>query len=83
MAEIPSDFGVGGSGIAPRGGHGKPSLVEILNDVADDLAATQIADIASADATDLASVITLANEMKASLNAIASGTYTVLTTKQP
>lgn len=36
MATIPSDFGVGGSGLAPRGGHGSPTLVEIMNDVADD-----------------------------------------------
>jgi len=78
MAEIPSDFGVGGSGIAPRGGHGKPSLVEILNDIADDLA--EVGTIASADATDLASVITLANEMKAALNALDTN---IRTTKQP
>jgi hypothetical protein len=38
MAEIPSDFGLGGSGHAPRGGTGSPTTVEILNDIADDLA---------------------------------------------
>lgn len=81
MAEIPSDFGVGGSGIAPRGGHGKPALVTILNDVADDLAGLQIATIASADASDLATAITLVNEIKASINVTAA--YTLTTTKQP
>lgn len=78
MAEIPSDFGVGGSGLAPRGGHGKPSLVEILNDIADDLA--EVGAITSPDATDLPEVITLANEMKVALNALNTN---LRTTKQP
>lgn len=78
MAEIPSDFGVGGSGTAPRGGHGKPSLVTILNDIADDLA--EIGPIASADASDLGTAITLVNEIKAALNALDTN---LRTTKQP
>ena len=81
MAIIPSDFGLGGSGHAPRGGTGKPSAVEILNDIADDFVGIQIATIASADASDLATAITLVNEIKASINVTAA--FTILTTKQP
>ena len=68
MAVIPSNFGYGGSGLVPLSSGGSPTLVGILNDIADDLA--EIGAITSADATDLAEVITLANEMKAALNAL-------------
>lgn len=63
---------------------GVPTLKTILNEVADDLAALNAsgnrpAVIASADASDLATAITLVNEIKAALNAVAAPT--ILTTK--
>lgn len=38
MAEIPEDFGTGGSGLVPNGSK-KPSLAQHLRDIADDLEA--------------------------------------------
>jgi hypothetical protein len=70
MAAIPSNFGTGGSGLNPNDATGKPTLATILRDLADDVTYT----IASADATDLASAITLVNEIKAALNAAKATT---------
>jgi hypothetical protein len=56
-------------------------LATTLRDVADDLAGLQSADIASADATDLATAITLVNEIKGAINAIAASGYTITTVK--
>ena len=79
MAGISVNFGSGGANLTPRGSAGSPNLAVALREVADDLATVKVATIANIDATDLAEVITLANEMKAALNAIAGGT--LLTTK--
>lgn len=78
MAAIRSDFGIGGSGLTPRG-QGTPALAGILRDIADDLAGIKVATIVSADATDLPSAQTLVNEIKAALNVNAG--FTLLTTK--
>lgn len=75
MPQIPKNLGSGGSHLSPEQGGPDSSLVAILNGVADDLAARS--DITSSDATDLASCITLANEMKVALNVALS------TTKEP
>lgn len=79
MAAITVRFGTGHANLAPGGNQGNPSLVTVLRDIADDLANGQVATIASIDATDLAEVLTLANEIKASLNVVAG--QTILTTK--
>ncbi len=65
----------GGTGIGR--GSGTPNLATTLQEVADDLAALNAAanrpaTIASTDATDLPEVITLANEIKAALNAVVA-----------
>lgn len=73
MATIPKDFGSGGSGVPPAGS-ATPSLKDILFDIADDLADGKAATIASPDATDLATAITLVNEIKAALNAVDAKT---------
>ena len=70
MATITKRFGSGGANVVPGGAGGEPTLAEALRDVADDLTALQIPAIASPDATDLPSAITLVNELKAKLNAI-------------
>ena len=75
MAQIPKNLGSGGSHLSPEQGGPDASLVAILNGVADDLAAKS--GISSADATDLASCITLVNEIKVALNVAVS------TTKEP
>lgn len=80
MAIIPKKFGRGNSGHAPAGGTGKPSLVDILNDVADDFAALKPATVATANATDLPSAIALANALKGAFNAVAG--YTIKTVKE-
>ena len=78
MAVIDKDFGVDGDDRS-HDSHGRPNLADALRDIADDLAAGKAATIAAADASDLATAITLVNEIKAALNAVAS--TTVLTTK--
>ena len=81
MAAITVNFGVGGANLTPGGSAGTPSLADALRDIADDFTGLQSADIASIDATDLAEVLTLANEIKAALNAVAVSGHTLLTTK--
>jgi len=49
-----------------------------LNDAADAIEGVQVAVIASADASDLATAITLVNEIKASLNVTAAIDVTAL-----
>jgi hypothetical protein len=73
MAVIGTEFGSGGAGLNPNGSTGTPTLAAILRDIADDLG--DRTGILSADATDLASAITLVNEIKTALN------LTVRTTK--
>jgi hypothetical protein len=72
MTTINEDFGAGGANLTPLKGHGEPTLAQSLRDIADDLDGLQVATIASPDATDLATVITLANEMKGALNTLAA-----------
>lgn len=74
MATITTRFGSGGANLAPGGNQGQPSLATALRDIADDLAQVEATAIASADASDLATAITLVNEIKAALNVIAGGT---------
>lgn len=83
MAIIKADFGEGGANLVPQGTGGSPTLATALRDIADDLALTKVATIASADAAtqsasyvqaDVQSIATLANEIKTALNAIAGGT---------
>lgn len=62
---------------------GVATIKDLFNGIADDLTALNAAGnrpttIASADATDLASVITLANEIKAALNAVAAPTISTV-----
>jgi len=78
MSAIKETFGEGGANVVPSSG-GEPSLASALRDIADDLSKQQTATIASADATDLATAITLVNEIKAALNAASANT--LLTTK--
>jgi len=80
MAVIKINFGEGGANLNPRG-TGTPTLVTALRDIADDFAGFQVADIASPDATDLATAITLVNEIKGALNAVAPSGYTIKTVK--
>ena len=71
MAEIKENFGEAGANVAPAGsGGGEPSLAQALRDIADDLANGKAATIASADAIDLPTTLTLVNEIKAALNAV-------------
>ena len=80
MAAIPKNWGEGGNNLNPKEGTAtKPSIAQAMRDVADDLAGLKVAAIASADASDLATAITLVNEIKASLNTVNG--YTILTTK--
>ena len=78
MAAIKTNFGQGGVGLQPQ--HGLPNLATALRDVADDLTAlnSDIGVIASADAIDLPTAITLVNEIKAAINAAPA---VLLTTK--
>jgi hypothetical protein len=82
VSTIKPDFGQGGANLTPEGS-GEPSLADALRDVADDMAAlngsgNRPATIASADATDLATAITLVNEIKTALNAVSAPTIKTL-----
>ena len=81
MAVIKVNFGEGGANLTPTGSAGDPTLAVALRDVADDLVGTQIAAIVSANATDLPEVITLANEIKAAINAAEPAAYILKTIK--
>jgi hypothetical protein len=70
MATITPRFGSGGANVVPGGAEGFPTLAQVLRDIADDLASVQAPTIASPDAVDLPSALTLLNEIKAKLNAI-------------
>lgn len=78
MPIVKANFGSGGSGLSA--GHANPdSLAEVLRGLVDDISGRTPATIAeddatftevvSADATDEASAVTLANELKAAYNA--------------
>lgn len=73
MSKIPSNFGSGGSGLAPHGS-GEPNLATILREIADDLnvaavsRAAALVAIATADATDQNTTNLLANAEKAKYN---------------
>ncbi len=70
MAAIAKDFGAGGVGIEP--GSKSPTVAEAFRDIADDLDVLRVPTITSPDATDEASAVTLVNEIKAKLNALAA-----------
>ncbi len=71
MSAIPERFGSGGGNISPDQGSRDGNIATALRDIADDLAVVQSPVIASPDATDLPSAITLLNEIKGVLNVIA------------
>ena len=79
MSAISKKFGSGGSNLAPGGSQGVPDLATALREVADDLDTLQIPTVTSPDASDLATAITLVNEIKTKLNVIAAAT--IKTTK--
>ena len=81
MVAISNRFGSGGANLVPQGGAGQPSLVDVLRDVADDLAALKPATVTSADAaaTFGANEQKLLNELKKIVNAMAA--VVVKTTK--
>lgn len=72
MSGITERFGTGGANIVPQGAQGVPGLADALRDVADDLQGHQVQAIVSPDGSDAGTTQTLANEIKASLNAIAA-----------
>ena len=65
MAIIKESFGSGGANLTPGDSAGSPSLATALRDVADDVNFALV----SANASDLATAITLVNEIKVALNA--------------
>lgn len=75
-AAISTTFGTGGSGLAPKG-TSTPTLATALRAAATDLAGLQIATVTTADATDLATALTLVNDLKAKINAQAAYTITL------
>lgn len=78
MIEIRRDYGEGGAGVSTKSAHHE-RIALVLRGLVDDIASAgaQPATIASADATDLGTAITLVNEIKAALNAVAASTQSV------
>lgn len=77
MAEIKKKHFLGGRGLTVQTAGQVPTLQKVLEDIADDLATLQVAEIATADAAvtavananDLATAIALVNDVKAKYNA--------------
>lgn len=101
MAELKKDHFAGGAALtAKQGNSGNASLHKIITDIAADLAGLQqpalsaaaATTVATADASDLATAIALANALKVQVNilitavnemradSLAQGGYTLLTT---
>jgi hypothetical protein len=74
MAKVSKHFGAGGVGLTPGGSSGRPSLADILCDLADDVAALRPSAVAAADAaaTYGAGEQALLNELKAKVNELAA-----------
>ena len=70
MPAVSTKYNSGGGDSVPQQGNAK-DLATVLRSLIDDIALVKVATIASADATDLATAITLVNEIKTALNAIA------------
>jgi hypothetical protein len=78
MIKVRKDYGEGGAGLQGPGNSTalhRP-IGEVLQGLIDDDDAALPAAIASPDATDLASAITLVNEIKAALNAASTAAAT-------
>jgi hypothetical protein len=76
MILIRSDYGEGGAGIGTKSAQHE-RIGPVLRGLVSDIATRTPAAIASPDATDLASAITLTNEIKASLNAATGASLEV------
>lgn len=73
MGKISTDFGSGGANLTPgESDQNDDSLGTILRDVADDLAALKPVTVTSPAATDLATAITLLNEIRTKTNTRAA-----------
>ncbi len=72
MLLIRTDYGEGGMGVGSTQTANHPRIAGVLRGLVDNDTARTTATITSIDATDLAEVLTLANEIKAALNT-ASG----------
>jgi hypothetical protein len=89
VAGISKRFGSGGANVAPGGGAGTPTLADALREIADDLSALKLAAVAAPAAAPAAgaaptqaefdAVVTLVNELRDKVNAIAA--VTLKTTK--
>jgi hypothetical protein len=89
VAAISKRFGSGGANLAPGGAAGTPTLADALQEIADDLSALKLAPVAAAAAAPAAgatptqaefdAVVTLVNELRDKVNAIAA--VTLKTTK--
>lgn len=79
MTTIKENFAEGGKNMAPSGATGTPTLAQTLRDIADDFTGIKVGQVTSADATDLATCITLVNEIKALIN--TADAHTLLTQK--
>jgi hypothetical protein len=77
--KIHDDYAEGGAGVGTKTTR-HPGIKDVIHGLIDDIAAGSVATIASPDAVDLATAITLVNEIKAALNAAgaASATKTVV-----
>jgi hypothetical protein len=75
MAQISPRFGSGGANLTPGGASGTPSLVDVLRDIADDLAAIKPSapiSVPDAGAAYGANEQALLNALKAAVNALAA-----------
>ena len=82
MTGISARFGFGAANVVPGKSGGDPTLADTLQDIADDLQGHQVALITAPDGIDAATTQTLANQLKARLNAVAPSKGSVFGTVQ-
>jgi len=75
---VKANFGSGGTGLTPSNSAGNPSLAQVLRGLITDIGAVRVATVTSTNASDLATAITLVNEIKTKINAAAAVSATVV-----
>jgi len=74
MATIKANYFTGAAGHTPRGVDSQPPLATVLRDIADDLGGIKVAALTEPAASDLSTVIALANEIRTNLLAVSAVT---------
>lgn len=75
---VKANFNSGGSNATPGNSAGNPSIATVLRGLITDIGAVRVATVTSTNASDLATAITLVNEIKTKINSAAAVSATVV-----